>query len=833
MKVNFKLLTVAFLVTYAVSAQQPTGEGRYHSPTETMRQNQMSLKAYIDYMDEYWVNTPHDFKGSGIKPYLRWRENVKYTTKPNGAQMTREEIRASWKEINEQRNARFLNGSSAWIPIGPFDFTNAGSWSAGQGRVNITAVDPSNPNVLYIGTPDGGAWKSIDHGTNWTSITDDLPIWGVSGIAVDPNNSNTIYIATGDEDGWDSYSDSVYKSTDGGINWQPTVGINPSAQLGEIYINPSNPNMLWVCSSQGFYRSTNAGLNWTLMRSGNVKEMRLKPNNPNTIYAVNNSGTNAEIWRSNDMGQTFSIIKTYSNAARTVIDVTDANPEVLYVLVSNFDDTFKTLDKSSDGGASFNVQHNSTDLYDESRQSYYDLALAVSNSNENEIYMGCLNIWKSTNGGVTFYPYNSWYSPDDSRYTHADIHDLKFYNGNFYAATDGGVYTSTNNGNSMQNITKGVNNGQFYRIDVAQNNLSQVVGGLQDNGGYVHTNNTWKVYYGADGMDCAINPINPNEHFGFIQFGQNLYKFNPAVSNQGSYVTSNPNEIYGEWITPLEMGNQGTLYAGYDRLYKLSLNNEWQLASTQNFPNNLEGIRVAPDNDKKVLVYDGASLYQSDGTQSMNFNIIVSGSVHCFDYNRNNSNLIYYANFNGVYKSTDGGETWTNISQGLPNGSFKVGIIHQAESVNNTIYLATNNAVYYINDNMQEWELFSDGLPHSRIRDIEVNNVENSVLIATFGRGVWRSPVDPESLAITETSPNGVSLFFYPNPTQSTIKLNMSLEEESKVEIFNLQGKLVKSFPKRRVTQNTEFNISELPKGIYIVRLTSPSHLISKKIVKE
>ncbi len=831
-RINFLFL---FFIGFYLQAQE-VPPSRYLSPSEAMESYQMNLKSYLDLMDNYWENTPHDFRGSGIKPYLRWKEKMKYFTKPNGELMSREEIRSSWQRVKQQRTSlTTFDDSSNWIPMGPFDHTNAGSWSSGQGRVNVSKVDPNNPNTVYIGTPDGGAWKSEDNGDSWVSIADQLPIWGVSGIAIDPTNSNIIYLSTGDEDGWNSYSDGVYKSTDGGANWVQLSGLN-NIQLGEIYINPNDSNMLWVCSDSGLYRSVNGGNTWSLSEYGTVKEIRLKPNNPNILYIVKRNGSTVEIKKSNDAGFSFSTVKTYYNASRTVIDVTEANSEVLYVMVSNQDGTFKTLDKSSDSGITFTTQMNNVDIY-ESPQAYYDLAIAVSDTDENTVYTGCLNIWKSTNGGQNFNVLNSWSAPYSATYTHADIHDIKIENGKIYACTDGGIYISNNSGQSfVDKTTNGLNIGQFYRIDVAQNNGSQVVGGLQDNGGYVHTNNIWKNYYGADGMDCAISPINPNIHVGFIQYGYNLYYYNSTTGGNGGFVCNSPNNISGNWITPLEVGNQGTLYAGYNRLYKLSNSNVWELASPYYFADNIQGIRVSPDDDLKVLVFDGVSLYQSDGSQNMNFDMISNTSspyVQCFDYNRNNSNIIYYGNYDGVFKSVDGGNTWSNFSQGLPSSSYKSGIIHQASSSNNTLYLATNNAVYYTNDDMSNWQIFSSGLPNSQIMDIEVNNVENSVLIATYGRGVWRSPVDEESLTVEDITKDSKGIFFYPNPAHDFVKLNVNIDEVSTIEVFNVNGEVIKTFQSKGVSTKQSFDISELEKGIYLIRLTSPTHLITKKIIKK
>ncbi|MES2480291.1 MAG: T9SS type A sorting domain-containing protein [Bacteroidota bacterium] len=806
--------------------------------------NSNNYQEIIRQMDAYWEANPNkDIKGSGYKPYQRWKEYWKYYLNQDGTLMTSQQIAEQF--VNARKNPSTkkplvfakttAKDESDWKPVGPYSHTNKGSWSPGQGRINITTIDPSDPNTIYVGTPNGGLWRSKNHGNSWEVLTDFLPSIGVSGIAIDPTNSNIIYISTGDEDGSDSYTNGVYKTIDGGATWkQLSYPFTAYSLSGEILINPNDPNMLWIVGNNGLYKSTDAGLTWSRKISILCKEIRLKPKNPNTLYVVQKNSTTTSILKSVDAGETFSTIDTFLNSGRTMIDVTPADSQYLYVLVAKSNNTYRGIWRSTDGGASFTAQNTTTTNVFGSTQAYYDLALAVSPTDKNMIFTGCMDIWKSTNGGTTLTKVNSWSKPDTATYTHADIHDLKFFNNKLYCGSDGGIYISDNNGASFTDKTiNGLNISQFYRIDVAQSDSVQIVGGLQDNGGYSYVNSAWKVYHGADGMDAAIDPSNPNIHYGFIQFGGSLYYHNITDTAKGKYIANDPAGESGDWITPLEFGNGGVLYAGYKKLYALFVDT-FLSVSKLTLSANIKQIRVDPKNDFHVLFSNGNKLYKSDGTSAFNIDSLTTLpliSITNFDFNRNNPAIIYAIGDVGVYQSDDTGNTWKNITYGLAPGA-KNAIIHQASSTNNTLYLATNKAVYYTNDSLKEWQLYSNNIPNTTITDIEVNNVENHVVISTYGRGIWRSPVVPEALTIEIPDQDRSNIILFPNPVQSTTRINVTINEPSVLKVYSIDGKNIITQEYNRIDPQTIFDFSGLTSGTYIMTISSETHLITKKFLK-
>lgn len=259
-----------------------------------------------DAFNAYWETHDPTVKGSGYKPFKRWEYIWKDAVNGEGYVPNAKDKWIAWEHKKAMENELASTDLSNWSPIGPFTHSNTGSWSSGQARINAIAVDPNDANIWYIGTPAGGLWKSVNAGTGWEPLTDNLPQIGVSGIAIDYSNSDIIYISTGDDDGNDTQSVGVFKSIDGGQTWNET-GINPEntpSSMNEIYIHPSNSNVLWVATNSGLRKSTDAGVTWSETLSGNIKDLRLKPGDPDVLYAV----TLNEFYKSTDGGDSFTLI---------------------------------------------------------------------------------------------------------------------------------------------------------------------------------------------------------------------------------------------------------------------------------------------------------------------------------------------------------------------------------------------------------------------------------------------------------------------------------------------------------------------------------------------
>ncbi len=676
-------------------------------------------------------------KGKGWKQFHRWESFWETRVMEDGSFPMYSKV---WKDFEAMLTGYQAKsgGLGDWQPIGPFDYNNTDSWSPGTGRVNCIVEDPNDPNTLYIGAPAGGVWKSTDAGSNWTPLGDELSVIGVSGIAIDPTNSDIVYLCTGDTDAGDTYSIGVLKSTDGGITWNSVGGIT-ATKTTEILIDPTNTDVLYLSTSSGLFKSTNGGTTFANILSGNIRDIDMKPGTPSTIYAVSSS----EFYKSTNSGGTWNTITNGLPATsdRLAIATTADDADYVYVLSAGAGGGYQGVYRSTNSATSFTAQNTTTDVF-ESTQSWYDMAIACSQTDRDEIVTGVLNVWRSSNGGNSFTQLNSWSNPGGNAYTHADIHYLKYYGNNLYCGSDGGIYKSTNGGNNFTDLTAGLQIGQFYRIGGSQNDVDVLAGGLQDNGGFAYVGGVWKVYYGADGMEAGVDRNNSNLIFGMIQNGD-LYR----STNGGNTSSGQGSPESGRWVTPMAMDpNNDRLLAGYDDLHEFDYASGWNQLSTFNFPQQLRNIEIYEGNSNIIFVSTDDNLYRTvDGgtnfteiTGSLPTNSVITS----IEVNPTDADELWITrggwNANDhVFHTTDGGVTWVNITAGLPN--LPCNIVKHDAGTNAGIYVGTDIGVYYYDEDLGTWIQFSGNLPNVIVNDLEINESNNIIRCGTYGRGVWES----------------------------------------------------------------------------------------------
>ncbi len=755
-----------------------------------MEQQDANFYDIQDAFNTYWDGKPYE-KGKGWKQFKRWEwfmEPRVYPTGklPNPALVYNEYINFKNKYTSKKPNNKTAN----WTPLGPSSWNSIG-WNPGIGRVNAITVDPNNNNIIYIGTPAGGCWKSTDGGNSWNPLTDELSSLGVSGIAIDPTNSNTIYIATGDGDGNDTYSIGVLKSTDGGATWNQTGLTWTTTQarvMRKILINPVNPNIIFVASSHGLFKSTDAGANWISVLSGTIRDVEFNPLNPNTVFAC----TATNFFRSTSGGG----LNTYtgiinglaqpSAIGRMAIAVTPADTNYVYVLVSDINTSgFLGLYRSIDAGSSFTLRTNTPNVFgyntngnDSGGQSWYDMALAVSPTNKEVVFTGGINVWRSVNGGMSLTALSQWNWPTGSyEYVHADIHTLDFYGNTLFCGSDGGIFKSINNGSSFTDLTSGIQHSQFYRIGNSVTNPGIIMGGTQDNGSLMLKNGSWIHVTGGDGMECVVDYSNPNIMYSTSQYG-NVYKSTDG-GNSFNGITGGIGAS-GAWVTPymLDPVNPNTIYLGYEDVWKSTNGgNTWNTISSFSSSQDLKSLVVAPSNNNVIYVATDNAIRKTtngganwtDITGSLPNLAITYIAVHNTNPDTLWVSLSGFTSGQKLYKSEDGGSSWINVSGNLPN--LPINCVTYEYGSNNGLYVGTDLGIYYTNDDLIQWQSFMDGLPNVIVNELEIHYGTGKIRAATYGRGIWESdlfvtapPIAQFYSPDTLICPNNCSKFFNTTP---------------------------------------------------------------------
>lgn len=752
---RFPLILIFALFMQNVQAQNLYWHEKMADPTVNFYDAQQSF-------NDHWENQTIE-KGKGWKQFKRWEYFWEQRLYPTGEKINTAQIYSEYKNYLQQ-NPQLRATNGLWTYTGNTSVpTNAG----GAGRVNCIAFDPNNNNVIYAGTPAGGIWKSINGGTTWTTVTDDLPTMGFSTLAVNPDSSNVIYAGTGDHDGGDTYSVGVLKSTDAGATWN-TTGLSFLIQNGttvnKILIDPTNTNTIIAATNSGTYRSTDAGTTWVIALSGNARDIEFKPNDPNIVYATKSNN----FYRSSNNGVSFSIINgagfpAQANVSRIALAVTPANPDYVYVLAGkSVSNGFYGVYRSDDAGLTFSLRSDypnilgwENDGSDNGGQAWYDLAIAASPTNAEIVYCGGVNVWKSTNGASQWSIVGHW-TGSGAPYVHADFHALEFQTstGNLFAGCDGGVFKTTNAGTSWSDISNNMEITQIYRLGTSVSDIDRISTGLQDNGTTLRTaGNNWKRVMGGDGMETIISHTDSMTMYAEYYYGQ-IRKSTNGGNNFSTIVNSNGSGVNeeGPWVTPYIMHptNSNTLLVGKSQVYRSTNGgSNWQQLGNIPGGNSLQFVHLAyaPSNTNVIYAIkrDAVFITYNSGASWANVSgnlpnlYITYIAVSNTDPNRAYVTLSGYNASNKVFYTNNGGVTWYNYSTGLPN--VPANCITYQNNTNDGVYVGTDIGVYYRNNNMNQWQYFSDGLPNTIVNEMEIHYPSGKIRAATYGRGVWESPV--------------------------------------------------------------------------------------------
>jgi PKD repeat protein len=733
----------------------------YSNWVDMMQDPSVNFYTVQSAFNTYWKDRPIT-RACGWKPFKRWEYMMKQRILADGVRPAEDATYRAYTEYIQQRNgSRTLSGN--WVNIGPFSLPQGDKGYKGLGRINAIGMHPTDANTIYIGAPSGGVWKTTDLGLNWTSTTDQLPTLGVSAIAINPLHPDTVYIGTGDRDATDAAGMGVMKSTDGGLTWLMSNNGMGNKIVGRLIISSADAETLFAGTNGGIYKSVDGGQNWVLKIGGNFKDLVFQPGDPTVMFGANGG----RFYRSSDSGETWSeITNGILIGSRGVIGVTPANPLIVYFMTTT-DYEFKALYQSIDGGLTFTEKSHSPNIMgwscngnDSGGQAWYDLDIAVDPVNPDIIYAGGVDIWKSTNAGTTWVINSHWWGDCGKPAVHADQHifEVSPLDGRLYVGNDGGIYWTDNGGTAWHEISNGLAISQPYKLGQSATESEMVVNGYQDNGTSIYDGTSWYAIGGGDGMECAIDHANPAYRYTTMYYGSIDRVYNN--NGQGQIAGNGVNGINedGDWVTPfiLDAEDPNTMFVGYKNVWRsknIKASNTASVSWTKISDINTSNLTVLEQSQVNTnLLYASSSnrLYLCNNAKSgsptwfqITDKLPESTPITSIETHPTEESTVYITQNTHVYRSSDKGQTWTDISAGLPGIHLNT-IVYYKRSPDG-LYVGADAGVYYRDKSMSEWIPFTQGLPvNGRITELEIyydsaSPANDLIKASTYGRGAWKS----------------------------------------------------------------------------------------------
>ncbi len=681
-----------------------------------------------------------------------------------------------------------------------------------SGRIVDVAIHPTNNSIRYVAVASGGVWKTTNAGTTWTPVFDKEGSFSIGIVIIDKQNPNIVWVGSGENNAQRSVSkgDGVYKSTDGGATWKNT-GLKTSEHIGKIVIHPQNSDIIYVAAQgsvwkpgghRGLYKSVNGGDSWErvldISENTGISDVIIDPRHPDIIIASSYQrrrhfgmlvagGPDGGAFKSEDGGKSWKKLKNgfpQGELGRIGLARSPQKPDVVYALVAGTEKT-SGFYRSTNNGSSWRKMNN----YKIVDAQYY-MEIFPDPHQFDKVYIVDMMTKVSEDGGKTFEPINH-------HLIHVDNHEMEFIPSNpnyLLMAGDGGIYESHDKGRNWR-FTSNIPITQFYRVGIDNDSpFYNVYGGTQDNatvGGPSQTihrrgikNSDWFITRGGDGFQTRVDPANPDIVYSMSQYA-GIVRFD---RKSGERIDIQPQPEAGEqpyqwnWDAPLIISSydNNTLYLAADKLFKSEdRGNTWNVISPnlsrQMDRNKMEimgrvwgidaifknvwtspyGTIVALTESpvKRGLLYagtdDGLIQVTEDDGQSWTKIEGITGvpklaylsDLHASPHNESTVFAVFNYHKYGDYKpyfyrSDDKGKTWINISSNIPNGEFGWAILqdHMAE---NLLFAGTEYGMYFSVDAGKQWIKFKSGIPTIAIRDLEIQKRENDLVAASFGRGFY------------------------------------------------------------------------------------------------
>jgi hypothetical protein len=713
--------------------------------------------------------------------------------------------------------------------LGPSNGNLRGGFSYTSGYMSAVLVDtlhdPSG-NTVLIGGTTGGVWKTTNFLSpfpNWTAVNDSYETLSVTYFCQDPTNANTMYYTTGDGfyGATTVYGGGIWKSVDAGNNWiklPTTANFYRSFKIicdaaGNVYAGLRSTTVP-VVQRFGLWRSKDHGTNWENITPATVGSSDssctdIEISSTGRLHAsFGYQGTIVKHWYTDDpVNVTASTgwnastgIRSSGTATSCIRMELACLANTLYAITINTNENIDSCYKSIDGGATWAKQN--TSPFSSSilnGQGDYDVTLAINPVNTSQIIVGGLDAYKSYNSGQSFDKHLSFWITDTitNPYVHADHHFMQWWmvgaESRVVIGGDGGIFISRDSGNSWADRNRNLNLKQFYSGDLHPDRGSPyIIGGAQDNG--THQLKTPGLSYsyevkGGDGCNVHINQANPLIQWGSYVFNQYRRSVDGGLTwNNGNISTG------GLFVNPYDYDDgQNILYAcnGSNAIWRWTDANITSAGTavaitSAAFAGTPSAFKVSPYTPNTVFIgTNSGRMYKLSNANTVTSATIganltdLTGSgftpstfLHSINIGSSEQFLVaVFSNFgiNNVWYSNDGGTSWSAIDGNLPDMPVRSALFDPSHD--DQLYIATAAGVFHttaVNGSSTVW-MPETGIPTVRTDMLKIRLSDNTLLAATYGRGMYTAIVaaPPEvrfsasAQTVTESTSDSIGCRYY------------------------------------------------------------------------
>ncbi|WP_157807696.1 T9SS type A sorting domain-containing protein [Hymenobacter chitinivorans] len=807
------------------------------------------------------------------RPDLAMLQEFNRTRDPATGTVPRERLIAARARaealLSQQAAQRAVAGSLAsasWTEKGP---SNVG------GRVRAILIDPADAtgNTVWVGSVGGGLWKSTNATSatpTWVSVDGFMANLAITSLVYDPTNPDIMYLGTGE-----GYYNAdairglgIWKSTDHGVTWTQLASTSPSTsqdfyRVQRLAVQPST-GYVFAATRTGLFRSKDKGATWTaVLQPSGIRMADVKISANGTIFVGAGIFQTGGIYRSTDNGDTWTNLNTLAGSglpttgySRIELACAPSDASRVYAIVTTTADVLMNIYMSKDGGTTWGTIRkpggNSFDFT--SGQGWYALAIGVSPTSPNTLYVGGLDLWITTNAdtpqsgnpnsGATWTQTSIWYNPKtNSDYVHADHHAVAWVPTSSGTATkaffasDGGIAYSANANSTTPTYGQrntGLNITQFYALALHPSDVDYFLAGAQDNGTQRYTKTGGQVTTEATGGDGAFCFIDQNEPQ--FQFTAYVYAQYRRSTNSGAAFTNlNLSSSAGQFINPTDYDSRSnTLYGGWtvDRFFRLPNATTAAASAVSNVllatgagmvthvtvsPNNQDRLFVGTEPDFSATTPGPGHLYRVDNAASTTPTVTLlytapaglsissvavetGNDAHLLmtisNYSATEAKVLETKEGTNTGSATVAAATWTKRQGDLPDMPVRWAVFDPTN--NKRAMLATELGVWSTDDLTAAspvWKPSSTGLANVRVDMLRIRASDQQVVAATHGRGLFTSdilkdqplPVELTSFTGQMTS-QGVALRWKTASEKNSLRFEV--ERAAKDQSFQLLTKV-------------------------------------------